>query len=847
MCTSVFGFRIALAFLLAFVGVSQAQYSGGSGTPDDPFQIWTVDDWVTLMSTPADWSKQFVLTADLDLKDITVSPVGSYIRHFTGIFDGNGHVIRNAVIQQPGNDYVGLFGYLGQNGEIFNLRIDARITGHSYVGGLVGKNSNGNLLACSASGLVEATGYYPRYVGGLVGHNDHGVVATCSASNSVNGGTYIGGLVGTNSGGSVTACSATGSVSGSDYVGGLIGSNSQAPINDCNATGALSGHSYVGGLVGNNADGNLLACSAAGTVELIGYYPQYAGGLVGRNDQGFLTACSASGSVSGGNYAGGLVGINSGGSVTACSATGSVGGVDYVGGLIGGNSQATINDSYATGSVNGRSYVGGLLGDTSAGGLSACYSVARVAGTGSYVSGLAGHDSGSVESRSCFWDIETSGQTTSALGTGKTTDEMKTRSTFTSAGWDFLDETENGIAETWTILDGIDYPRLCWKVYYRIAYAPNPPDGADYLDPNVTLSWIPGVTAGRHDVYFGDNFDDVNDGLAKVSDSNQTEPNFTVGQPGCPYPDGLVPRTTYYWRVDEVNDADPASPWKGPVWSFTIAQKKAYNPVPADGAAEVDPNVVLTWEPGYGAQSHTVFFGEHFNDVNSATDGIAREPNAYVPGELDSRKTYYWRVDEFDGSGNHKGDVWSFTVRPYTKICRRQVSASEDDGYAFNQTGLNLETPCLRVGASKYAQPPYYMACMLFRDVSVPQGARIVSAYLKIRSCDTQLTDELYGTIQAEDTDNAAIFDQPLDIADRPKTGASCDWDHVEPWSPDTWYESPDIVEVIQEVINRDGWSEGNSLAIFYSTRQRKGGYRQFSSYDRGVDYAPMLEIVYEP
>jgi len=60
-------------------------------------------------------------------------------------------------------------------------------------------------------------------------------------------------------------------------------------------------------------------------------------------------------------------------------------------------------------------------------------------------------------------------------------------------------------------------------------------------------------------------------------------------------------------------------------------------------------------------------------------------------------------------------------------------------------------------------------------------------------------------------------------------------------------YESPDIAEVIQEVIDRDGWSPGNSLAIFYSTREQKGGYRQFSSYDRGDVYAPKLEITYEP
>jgi len=64
---------------------------------------------------------------------------------------------------------------------------------------------------------------------------------------------------------------------------------------------------------------------------------------------------------------------------------------------------------------------------------------------------------------SSFWDIQTSGQTISAGGTGKTTAEMKTRSTFTDAGWDFVGETENGTEDIWWILEGKDYPHLWWE------------------------------------------------------------------------------------------------------------------------------------------------------------------------------------------------------------------------------------------------------------------------------------------------------------------------------------------------------------------------------------------------
>ncbi len=68
-----------------------------------------------------------------------------------------------------------------------------------------------------------------------------------------------------------------------------------------------------------------------------------------------------------------------------------------------------------------------------------------------------------------------------------------------------------------------------------------------------------------------------------------------------PYPEGLVRGTTYYWRVEEVNDAEPNSPWKGSVWRFTIQPKTAYNPNPRDGAEFVNLDVELNWSVGVDA------------------------------------------------------------------------------------------------------------------------------------------------------------------------------------------------------------------------------------------------------
>ena len=198
------------------------------------------------------------------------------------------------------------------------------------------------------------------------------------------------------------------------------------------------------------------------------------------------------------------------------------------------------------------------------------------------------------------------------------------------------------------------------------AWRPEPADGAMHEASWVTLRWSPGDLAVSHDVYLGDNLDDVNDAArdSELFRGNQATTFYVAGFPGFAYPDGLVPGTTYYWRIDEVNDADPNSPWKGPIWSFWIPSKKAYEPDPADGTEFVDPDVTLIWTTGMGAILHTVYMGNSFDEVNDATEGVSQTDATFTPGTLEFDTTYYWRIDEFDGVTTHKGDVWSFTIKP---------------------------------------------------------------------------------------------------------------------------------------------------------------------------------------
>jgi Concanavalin A-like lectin/glucanases superfamily len=199
---------------------------------------------------------------------------------------------------------------------------------------------------------------------------------------------------------------------------------------------------------------------------------------------------------------------------------------------------------------------------------------------------------------------------------------------------------------------------------YPYARGPSPQDGEVIEDTWATLSWRPGDFAVSHDVYLGDNFDDVNTAThdGNTFRGNQTGTFYVAGFPGYAYPDGLVPGTTYYWRIDEVNDADPNSPWKGRVWSFSIPPRKAHNPGPADGAESVALTAKLTWTAGFGAKLHTVYFGDDFDTVANATGGLPQGTTTYTPSGLKMAKIYYWRVDEFDGTNTYTGDVWSFTT-----------------------------------------------------------------------------------------------------------------------------------------------------------------------------------------
>ncbi|MGB6873322.1 MAG: GLUG motif-containing protein [Dehalococcoidia bacterium] len=417
---------------------------------DGYYEVNNVTDFKKLLAFGQDSSLRFILESNLDLS----SEPNFYIPYFAGVFDGNDHEISNLSLNFTFAYNIGLFGFLAPGGRVTQVGVEnVKITGASFIGGLVGASWEGRVIESYSTGSV--TGNY--YVGGLVGCNcEEGYVVNSYSTGSVSGDKYVGGLVGDNKF-TVEYSHFTGNVtSEGSYIGGLAGRNGHE-VRESHSTGSVSGGSRVGGLVGSSNGDTVENSYSSSTVS--GH--EDVGGLVGNNDD-IVENSYSTGNVKGTENVGGLLGSNEGEFVKLSYSTGNVTGNKCVGGLVGVNKKGTVSNCYSTGNVSGDSHVGGLVGEND-GLVNSSYSIGRVS-DGEDVGGLVGWNDGTV-SRS-FWDTKTSRQATSAGGIGNTTKEMMEYDTFDGEGWDItmVDDPSIPITGwTWKIVNGKDYPRLGWQ------------------------------------------------------------------------------------------------------------------------------------------------------------------------------------------------------------------------------------------------------------------------------------------------------------------------------------------------------------------------------------------------
>ena len=229
---------------------------------------------------------------------------------------------------------------------------------------------------------------------------------------------------------------------------------------------------YIGALTGYNNGGHIQSCTS--TVTVSGY--ESVGGLVGYNLAGTIIDSGSLVSVDGGYIVGGLVGGNNSGSILNCYSTGTIRGEKGVGGLVATNigdlpgGHAEIRNCYSTCDVYAsHQFVGGLVGHNGYSGdcsIINCYSAGFVSssfsGNEKFLGGLVGGNWDVWNTVASFWDTETSGQSTSAGGTGLPTVYMQDINTYLEAGWDFVDENINGTEDIWYTTNH-NYPQLWWE------------------------------------------------------------------------------------------------------------------------------------------------------------------------------------------------------------------------------------------------------------------------------------------------------------------------------------------------------------------------------------------------
>lgn len=215
----------------------------GSGTASDPYRIgnaselyWFADQvnsvniGINAVLTDNIIVNKDVLKVDGTLKSgsfIEWTPIGNKSRQYSGTFDGRGYTVSGLYCNNSSKDYVGLFGYVGENGTVFDV------------------------------GVVNSYFYGKNFVAGVCGANK-GLIEKCFNTCTLRGSQFIGGVSGGNAG-TIKNCYNSASVksaSNTSNAGGVCGYSygDVGIIINCYNIGAVEGKSYVGGVCGHSAN-----------------------------------------------------------------------------------------------------------------------------------------------------------------------------------------------------------------------------------------------------------------------------------------------------------------------------------------------------------------------------------------------------------------------------------------------------------------------------------------------------------------------------------------------------------------------------------------------------------------
>jgi hypothetical protein len=264
------------------------QDNPGSGSPEEPYRITSPGQLESLGNNPNLWDKHFILANDINLDgrtyqatliagDLDSNELSAEAGSFSGSFDGNGFTISHLTIMPEApvefgyvRSDLGLFGKIGHEGEISNLRlVDVQVT------------------------TYQAGTRFRGTMGALAVENE-GTISHCSVDGSIvgsPGNDKVGALVGINRGKIESSYAGPGTVAGRSTVGGLVGLNEEGTAENCYSVMSVEGDSRVGGLIGQNHRGTVIASYAAGSVKA--RRSNSHGGLIGNSwpDEGFVADC----------------------------------------------------------------------------------------------------------------------------------------------------------------------------------------------------------------------------------------------------------------------------------------------------------------------------------------------------------------------------------------------------------------------------------------------------------------------------------------------------------------------------------------------------------------------------
>ncbi|MFH1601378.1 MAG: prepilin-type N-terminal cleavage/methylation domain-containing protein [Candidatus Shapirobacteria bacterium] len=142
-----------------------------------------------------------------------------------------------------------------------------------------------------------------------------------------------------------------------------------------------------------------------------------------------------------------------------------------------------------------------------------------------------------------------------------------------------------------------------------------------------------------------------------------------------------------------------------------------------------------------------------------------------------------------------------------------QVSQNPDDGRCWDDNGDGYDSGLTSNTIGRLLGGHSYGTWNRFTNVAIPQGATINSAVLSWRAA-AEYSANLSISVAANAADNPSSPASSTDFRGRPLTSAGVEWNINTNWLNNNWYSPPDIGEVIQEIVDRPGWSSGNSLLI---------------------------------